>query len=52
MKIMKLVAIVHFGLEAVSKREIEDLGYDVISVSDGRIIFEADFDGLIRQIYF
>lgn len=52
MKIIKLVAICHFGLEAVSKREIEDLGYNVLEVSDGRIVYEADFDGLMRSNIF
>lgn len=52
MKIMKLVAICHFGLEAVAKDEIENLGYDVIEVTDGRIIFEADIDGLVRSNIF
>ena len=29
----------HFGLEAVLKREITDLGYEVVSVEDGRVTF-------------
>ncbi len=52
MKIIKLAAICHFGLEAVTRREVENLGYDVVEVSDGRVIFEADFDGLIRANMF
>ena len=32
----------HFGLEAVLKREIIDLGYDVTSVEDGRVTFFGD----------
>lgn len=27
----------HFGLEAVLKREIADLGYEVTAVEDGRV---------------
>ena len=27
----------HFGLEAVLKREIQDLGYDIAQVEDGRV---------------
>ena len=38
----ELVAPCHFGLEAVLKREIIDLGYDVIRVEDGRITFEVE----------
>lgn len=52
MKIMKLAAITHMGFEAVSKREIEDLGYEVVEVNDGRVIYEADFDGLVRSNIF
>jgi len=31
----------HFGLEAVLKREIYDLGYEITKVEDGRVTFEA-----------
>ena len=36
---MELIAPCHFGLEAVFNREIDDLGYDVSGVSDGRVTF-------------
>ena len=39
---MELIAPCHFGLEAVLKREIDDLGYDVSEVSDGRVTFIGD----------
>lgn len=42
MKRMELIAPCHFGLEAVLKREITDLGYEVIKVEDGRVTFEGD----------
>ena len=35
----ELIAPCHFGLEAVLKKEITDLGYEIIQVEDGRIIF-------------
>lgn len=38
----------HFGLEAVLKREIIDLGYDVTSVEDGRVTFWGDEEALAR----
>ncbi|MBR6345626.1 MAG: class I SAM-dependent RNA methyltransferase [Lachnospiraceae bacterium] len=38
----------HFGLEAVLKREIIDLGYDVTSVEDGRVTFFGDEEALAR----
>ena len=39
---MELIAPCHFGLEAVLKREIEDLGYEIALVEDGRITFYGD----------
>ncbi len=38
----------HFGLEAVLKREIIDLGYDVTAVEDGRVTFFGDEEALAR----
>ena len=45
---MELIAPCHFGLEAVLKREIYDLGYEITSVTDGRVAFEADAEGVAR----
>ena len=39
MKMIELVAPCHFGLEAVLKREILDLGYEISQVEDGRVTF-------------
>ena len=36
---MELMAPCHFGLEAVLKREIQDLGYEISCVEDGRVTF-------------
>ena len=33
----ELVVPCHFGLEAVTKREIYDLGYEITRVEDGRV---------------
>lgn len=52
MKIYKLMAPCHFGLEAVLKREIIDLGYDVLSVEDGRVTFEGDDEAICRANVF
>lgn len=38
----------HFGLEAVLKREITDLGYDVSKVEDGRVYFVGDAEAIVR----
>lgn len=43
-----LVATSAFGLEAVVRREIEALGYDGLTVSDGRICFEAPVEAIPR----
>ena len=45
---MELIAPCHFGLEAVLKREIDDLGYDVSEVSDGRVTFIGDAEAVAR----
>ena len=39
MEKLELIAPCHFGLEAVLKREIQDLGYEIINVEDGRVTF-------------
>ena len=39
---MELIAPCHFGLEAVLKREIIDIGYDIAEVEDGRVTFYGD----------
>ena len=38
----------HFGIEAVLKREIYDLGYEITSVEDGRVTFEGDWEAVVR----
>ena len=48
MRRYELIAPCHFGLEAVLKREIQDLGYDVTEVSDGRVTFYGDEEALAR----
>lgn len=48
MKYMELVAPCHFGLEAVLKKEIIDLGYDIEKVEDGRITFLGDSEAIVR----
>ena len=32
----------HFGMEAVLKREIMALGYEIVNVADGRVTFRGD----------
>ncbi|MCR4908013.1 MAG: class I SAM-dependent RNA methyltransferase [Lachnospiraceae bacterium] len=52
MRGLELTATCHFGLEAVLKREIYDLGYDVTSVSDGRVEFSGDEEAVARADIF
>lgn len=49
MKRYELIAPCHFGLEAVLKQEIIDLGYDVSSVEDGRVTFIGDDEAICRS---
>lgn len=49
---IELVAPCHFGLEAVLKKEIIDLGYDVTLVEDGRITFFGDEEAVSRANVF
>lgn len=39
---IELIAPCHFGLEAVLKREILELGYEIARVEDGRVTFYGD----------
>ena len=52
MRRFELIAPCHFGLESVLKREITDLGYDVIKVEDGRITFIGDAEAVCRANIF
>lgn len=52
MKKAELIAPCHFGLEAVLKREIIDLGYEISSVEDGRVTFYGDVDAVCRANIF
>lgn len=49
---IELVAPCHFGLEAVLKKEIIDLGYDISKVEDGRVTFIGDEEALVRANLF
>ena len=48
----ELFAPCHFGLEAVLKREIIDLGYEVTEVVDGSVSFEGDEEAIARCTVF
>lgn len=46
MRKFNLVLPCHFGMEAVLKREIIDLGYEISSVSDGKVSFVGDEEAI------
>ena len=52
MRKMELIAPCHFGLEAVLRREITDLGYEISEVEDGRITFLGDEEAVCRANIF
>ena len=52
MKRYELIAPCHFGLEAVLKKEIYDLGYDVTQVEDGKVTFAGDQEAICRANIF
>lgn len=49
---MEWIAPCHFGLESVLKREIQDLGYEIIQVEDGRVTFRGGIDAACRANIF
>ncbi len=52
MKNFECIVPCHFGLEAVLKREIIDLGYEITSVEDGRVTFLGDAEAVCRSNVF
>ena len=49
---IELVAPCHFGLEAVLKKEILDLGYEISKVEDGKVTFLGDAEAICRANIF
>lgn len=48
----ELIAPCHFGLEAVLKKEIYDLGYEITKVEDGKVTFAGDEEAICRANLF
>ena len=44
----ELIAPCHFGLEAVLKKEIQNLGYEIVEVEDGRVTFAGPASAIAR----
>ena len=51
-KVYELIAPCHFGLEAVLKKEILDLGYEISQVEDGKVTFFGDAEAICRANIF
>lgn len=51
-KCYELIAPCHFGMEAVLKREILELGYEIAQVEDGRVTFYGDDEAICRANVF
>ena len=48
----ELIAPCHFGLEAVLKKEIQALGYEILQVEDGKVTFAGDEAAIVRANIF
>ena len=46
---LELIATATFGLEAVVKREIQELGYKIIKSEDGKITYLGDERAIVRS---
>ena len=44
----EFIAPCHFGIEAVLKKEIQQLGYDIVEVDDGRVTFAGPIEAMAR----
>lgn len=52
MEKLEYIVPCHFGLEAVLKRELTELGFTITSVEDGRVTFAGDRGALCRANIF
>lgn len=47
MKTFDLIATSTFGIEAIVRREVEDIGYEIKQVSDGKVTYTTDVEGIV-----
>ena len=52
MTLYEYTAPCHFGMEAILKREILNLGYEIVRVEDGRVSFRGDASAIARANVF
>lgn len=48
-RVYELYAPCHFGMEAVLKKEILDIGYEISRTMDGRVYFIGDDEAIVRS---
>ncbi|MGM0689306.1 MAG: THUMP domain-containing class I SAM-dependent RNA methyltransferase [Bacillota bacterium] len=46
---LELIATATFGLEAIVAQEVKDLGYDQVTVENGKVTFHADESAICRS---
>ncbi len=44
----ELIATTTFGLETVVKRELTDLGFDIVQTENGKVVFRSDDAGIVK----
>ncbi len=47
MKRFELIATSTFGLEAMVKKEVEELGYEITTVQDGKVTYTGDAEAIV-----
>lgn len=47
MKTFELIATSTFGLEAMVRKEVEELGYEINSVEDGKVTYTGDAEAIV-----
>ncbi|MGL5675815.1 MAG: class I SAM-dependent RNA methyltransferase, partial [Cellulosilyticaceae bacterium] len=47
MKTFELIATSTFGLETIVRREVEDLGYEINEVTDGKVTYTGDVEAIV-----
>lgn len=48
MKQYHLIATTTFGLEAIVKRELIDLGFEIVGTENGKVTFLSDISGIVK----
>ena len=46
---LELIATATFGLEAVVKREIQELGYKILKTEDGKVTYLGDERAVVAE---